>query len=265
MAEDFRQVLANEGFGGFDQQGQEFAGVGMEQQGQEQEQEQEQEEEEEQKRLAEYYDPEDFNPTLESLKTANEFIALLRQASLDNPLQTLPPGVLEHIKNPERRGINLTPDERASLDFYLSDNPKSERSYKLECMGLVRRCPEARPLSFHLVKKLVADLTGVFEILTDMCVKSCLAFTGVYAYDVKCRECNEDRYVIIKGKKVPRKQSTTILLAPLMQALYSTPEGADNMEYLYKAIRTHIAEVEQYGEKISPYRDVSDGSDLLMR
>jgi len=42
-----------------------------------------------------------------------------------------------------------------------------------------------------MVKKLVAETTGVVALYDDMCVNSCHAFTGPFAQLQSCRICGE--------------------------------------------------------------------------
>ena len=86
-----------------------------------------------------------------------------------------------------------------------------------------------------MVKKYVADITGVCTISDDMCINSCHAFTGPFADLKNCKLCNEPRFdpteYARSGKEIPRQQACTIPLGPQIQALRRSKEGAEAMRY----------------------------------
>jgi hypothetical protein len=101
--------------------------------------------------------------------------------------------------------------------------------------------------SYHQVKKLVTKLTGVEAILQDMCPKLCLAYVGPFANLDECHYCKEPcRQTVTvtntnghpKQSLRPARQFHTILLGPMLQGLYQSPEIAEKMSYQ----RTHTAE-----------------------
>jgi len=78
-------------------------------------------------------------------------------------------------------------------------------------------------LSYHLVKKRVAEITGVESILDDMRINSCHAFTGPFANLEACSICGEARFKEVKSakkkKKIPHLQACTIPLGSQIQAV----------------------------------------------
>ena len=89
--------------------------------------------------------------------------------------------------------------------------------------AILQRFPESEILSFHLMKKLVANISGVVSVRDDMCINSCHAFTGPFVQLDTCSVCSEPRYDPVQsgltGEKVPQWQAFTILLGPQIQAL----------------------------------------------
>jgi hypothetical protein len=70
--------------------------------------------------------------------------------------------------------------------------------------------------SLHQIKRIVAELSGVEEMVHDMCINTCIGFTGPFSLLQHCPECNEPRYdqeVLHRthGKvKTPRKQFVSV-------------------------------------------------------
>jgi hypothetical protein len=54
--------------------------------------------------------------------------------------------------------------------------------------------PEVKLLSLPQVKKKVTELSGVASIKHDMCINTCIAYTGPYASLDVCPECGTSRY-----------------------------------------------------------------------
>ncbi|KAL1699540.1 hypothetical protein EV121DRAFT_284020 [Schizophyllum commune] len=114
----------------------------------------------------------------------------------------------------------LTPNERLSIDIYLAVTNASEATYDAVRSALQRdkRCKRICVLSYHSVKALVRRVSGVTAVYRDMCVKSCVAFTGPFVDLEHCPTCGLARYGP-GNAKVPQKQFSTILLGPQLQAL----------------------------------------------
>ncbi|KAJ7159572.1 hypothetical protein C8R46DRAFT_1286885, partial [Mycena filopes] len=151
-----------------------------------------------------------------------KFIAALQNASLDNPDQRLDPEMLHQIRNPATHTLSVDdPDDRLSIDIYLAIGNASEASYTSVRSAIQRRNPEYKVLSYYKVKRLVAELTGVVALELDMCIDSCIAYTGpFYALD-NCPYCGQSRWEPGHAPevKIPRRQFSTFPLAPQLQAL----------------------------------------------
>ena len=126
--------------------------------------------------------------------------------------------------------------------------------------------PETNLLSYHLVNKLVADISGVVSIRDDMCINSCHAFTGPFAPLEACSICSEPRYdaaqLRLTGKKVPRQQVCTISLGPQIQALRRSPQGAKAMRYRDTKTQAIFEDLDLHPDSFV-YDDLFSGSDFL--
>ncbi|KAL1738366.1 hypothetical protein HDZ31DRAFT_78422, partial [Schizophyllum fasciatum] len=212
-----------------------------------------------------------FNPVLEDLKVSMSFINLLKEASLDDEIEALPSDIINQIRNPPQYPAAIdNPDHRYSLELFLSLTNASVDEYNGARRAYLRRHPNSEVLSFHAVKKLVCELSGIVEVKRDMCDNSCIGFTGPYRNLEHCPYCGESRYepAAARGKgsrtKRPRKQFTTILLGPQIQAQRRGPETSRLMQYREKCTRAVLDELEaNSGIKQSPFSDYIDGSDYL--
>jgi hypothetical protein len=195
---------------------------------------------------------------IESIKITQEFIKEIRTATLDNG--NLEDDILKCLRNPPKEPIDISdPDIRLSLDLFLDVTNSSEDTYKSLCKTMQRRCPDANPLSFHSVKKLVAEITGVMAVYDDMCINSCHAFTGPFSQLASCSICGEARYDEArsksKRKKIPRLQFCTILLGPQLQALRRSHSGAMSMRYLDSKMRDVMTMLDNL--------QTEDGADII--
>ena len=171
---------------------------------------------------------------IEHVRTAQEFIAQISRATYRDC--KLDESTIDRLKNPLEDLVDISnPNIRLSLDLFLSCENASEETYNSVRQSILTRFPDTDVLSYYLVKKCVADITGVYAISDDMCINSCHAFTGPLSDLNNCKICNEPRFepkeFARSGKKIPRKQACTIPLGPQIQALRRSMEGAEAMRY----------------------------------
>ncbi|KAI0040163.1 hypothetical protein FA95DRAFT_1585105 [Auriscalpium vulgare] len=204
---------------------------------------------------------------IEDIKTALKFIRTIEQATLDNG--NLDPEIVERLRHPLTAAVDLTESGlRLSLDIYLAITNASEQTYNDVCAAILRAHPEDELLSFRQIKQRVADISGVTSIVHDMCVKSCLAYTGPFSDLEVCPECAEPRYDPIKrassgGRlKIPRQQFHTIPLGPQLQALFRSPESAEKMRYRNE-FTAKVMEGLDLRREIEVYQDIFQGSDYI--
>ena len=205
--------------------------------------------------------PPHFDPVLDDLSIALKYINALKAASLDD--ENLGAEVLDQIRNPFETPLSIDdPDERLSIDIFLSVTNASEETYNSTRAGICRRYPDSGMLTYHQVKRLIAQLTGIIPIIHDMCINSCIAYTGPYATAELCPTCAERRYDPLSTGKIPRMQFHTMPLAPQLQALWRTPEGADSMGYRARCTDKVLSELQASGEH-THFTDFFHGMDYL--
>ena len=218
------------------------------------------------------HDPglDELHITLDKLKTDRRFIELARQATLETQFTA---AELESLRNPQPYQTSPSDDKdlRFSIDFYIStlDHSQSQRAYAKNRKIVQRRYPESDILSYDQVKRRVSDLSGIVTWKHDMCVRSCVGFTGPFAALDACPhpECGELRYdqdELTKSggrKKIPRKSFTTFALGPQIQARRRSPQTSQKMSYR----RTKTQQERGQNRKSEGYvfDDLFCGSDYL--
>jgi len=198
---------------------------------------------------------------IEHVNLAQKFIQEISAATLENG--NLDPDVIERLHNPEEGPVDISdPDIHLSLDLFMACEKSSQSTYTAAREAILRRLPESNLLSYHGVKKLIANITGVVAVMDDMCINSCHAFTGPFAELAACSICAEPRYDPVQqgrtGKRVPRQQACTILLGPQIQALRRSTQSAQAMRYRDQKIQEIIDSI---GDPV--YDDLFSGSDIL--
>jgi len=205
-------------------------------------------------------DPQVFECRIEELRISNELIRMVRNAKLGDTYCMLGPEFVSRIRNPPAEPLVLDdPDLHASLDLYLATANSSQETYIRVREGVLRRTPEVKMLSLERIKSKVAELSGVYPIIHDMCINSCLAYTGVWKDLTCCPTCGEPRYY--RGKA--RQKFYTLPIGPQLQALWRSPEGARNMRYREQRTQELLAELTGNNGSLAAYDDIFCGSDYL--
>lgn len=137
----------------------------------------------------------------------------------------------------------------------------SRLTYEDMCEVQLLDDPTQHFLSYDQVKHRIRWLSGVVPIEHDMCLNSCLAYTGPYADLTVCPNCKTDRY--FEGTEKPQRRFTTIPIGPVIQAFYGSRETADQMHYLERSLASNVDRVRANGGRLDTYNDVSCGKDLL--
>ena len=173
---------------------------------------------------------------IEIIKTTQEYIKEIQAATFENG--NLNDNVIHWLCNPPEEPTSISNlNICLSLDLFLAITNASEETYHASCDAILHHYPNSGILSYHAVKKLVADITGVIAVYNDMCINSCHAFTGPFALFETCSICREAWYNLAStGKKVPHQQFCTILLSPQLQALRCSHSGAKDMCYLNRKL-----------------------------
>ncbi|KAG2094208.1 uncharacterized protein F5147DRAFT_585157, partial [Suillus discolor] len=119
------------------------------------------------------------------------FINALRQSSLDDIHSQLSPDTLDRLRNPPHALPDTTdPNLIQSLKIYFADT--TIKQYNSIRDATIERYPDDDIYSYYCVKQAVAELSGVVLIINDirnMCINTCLAFTGPYADLDHCSRC----------------------------------------------------------------------------
>ncbi|KAF6757352.1 hypothetical protein DFP72DRAFT_744266, partial [Ephemerocybe angulata] len=156
---------------------------------------------------------------LAELKHALDFIAALKAADLDS--SGLDPGVIKQLREPIESILDIdSPDDpnlRVSLEVYLATGNASEATYNKVKAAVEKRSPDVKLYTLDRLKRKIGRLTGLIPLVNDMCVNSCMAYTGPFAKDHKCHYCSEDRYDKARNG---RQHFYTIPPGPQIQAYY---------------------------------------------
>lgn len=200
---------------------------------------------------------------LDDLQVAVDFIKALQSASLDDKYNIMDSNWLRRLRNPPTQCFNIddNPDLRLSLDTFFVSIKSSVNTYVTMREAILRRHPEDQILSYDQVKRQITDITGVSSVVHPMCRNSCLAFTGPFSNLDKCTKCDEPKVCPLTKK--PYQEFHTILLGPILQALWREPSSARRFEYRRRMTRDIISKLEANNGILSSYEDFFHGSDYL--
>ncbi len=192
------------------------------------------------------------------------FINPLLSASLD--ASGLAPEVLARLRSPVPTVRELTPVERAAIRMYVARGDASEENYADNRAAFMELHPEDPLPSYDQVKRLVANMTGVSALRTDMCADTCVAFTGPFEKDLLCPKCGKTRYdpvELARGRQVPRRTFVTFPLGPQLQAMWASPENARLMKHRRRETERIQAQLAAAGGNIEALEDIYYGQDYL--
>ena len=202
---------------------------------------------------------------LDSLRNTVLAIGEIRNASLDTQFEE---DDLARLRNPTEEELDINdPYFRLSLDMYIILTNVPQEKYR-ELVAAFTRChpdSKGRLLSYDQIKRRVKNLTGIIPLYDDMCINSCMAFTGPFKDLDTCLKCPEPRYdpVILQSSggeiKKPRHSMTTIPIGPQIQALWSHRLSAEKMNYRKQVTDTLL------GQDTLPdiLTDYTDGEDYI--
>ena len=104
---------------------------------------------------------------------------------------------LHRLRNPPRDQSSVAINEVTCLVIDLYMGTTSEDTYKRVCKAFLKFLtvlnflPDLDIPSYYKIKRLVASLTGIEPLVHDMCVNSCLAYTGPFLDLDACPLCSE--------------------------------------------------------------------------
>ncbi|KAJ3756995.1 hypothetical protein EV360DRAFT_71506 [Lentinula raphanica] len=103
-----------------------------------------------------------FVPQIEDIAIATKFIDYMKNATLNSSIEPLPSGFIEQLQHPHEHLLEIDdPDHRLSLDIFLALTNASQESYNQVRDGILRRYPDSGILTYHQVKKMVEQLSGL--------------------------------------------------------------------------------------------------------
>ena len=197
---------------------------------------------------------------LPKLQMTQLFVNLLRSASLVNCGMDLDD--ILNMRNPEP-GYDLV--EPSSLlrfiQHFINNTGSSRDHYEMLWEIEQQHNPQDPILSFDQVKRRVRWLSGVVPIEHDMCLDSCVAYTGPYDELQTCPCCSTPQYVAGDNKK-PQKRFSTIPVGPVIQALYGSCDIAEHMHYLEQRLAQNVEHVRVHG-RLDKYNDTACSQELL--
>lgn len=161
---------------------------------------------------------------------AQVFIRAMQTATLDGS------GLSGETVARLRTALQQSWTESAALRMFLVRGDTSEDNYADNQAAMTKLHPEDEQAvpTYEQVKRLVANITSIDALLHDMCVNSCVAFTGPFVAEQDCPTCGEPRYEQEdgpRGRKVPCRTFHTYPLGPQIQAMYASPENARLMRH----------------------------------
>ncbi|EIW81720.1 hypothetical protein CONPUDRAFT_54837 [Coniophora puteana RWD-64-598 SS2] len=197
-----------------------------------------------------------------------EYINLIRNASLADRFSTstLSPEALDRLKNP-RRGPPPLADADLELSMKMFFTNITEDAYAQIAQAIRQREPNVKVYTHHQVKKHIENLSGVEPIWSDMCINSCVGYTGKNFDLEKCPRCFEPRYDPVQSriakKKVPQQRFVTLLLGLQLQSFFATLEHAELMQYRVLKTEQNLHRVDVEGRPIEVFEDVFNGKQYL--
>ncbi|TFK58439.1 hypothetical protein BDN72DRAFT_906735 [Pluteus cervinus] len=202
-----------------------------------------------------------INSPIPEIQRNAKYIKFLKSATLDGC--KMQPEDIERLKNPgpdpllDINDANL----KHSLGVFFSLTGASRKAYEDVARHTRIRHPEDKFLSFDQCKRRIETLSGVVPIQHDMCINTCMAFTGPHKDDNTCSFCGESRYEGIAQK--PRRRFTTIPIGPVIQALYHSPGSAKAMKHRARRTAEIFQQLQDNNGVLDEWDDIYCGSDYL--
>ncbi|KAG1882125.1 hypothetical protein F4604DRAFT_1879554 [Suillus subluteus] len=181
---------------------------------------------------------------LQDAQDAMAFITALRKASLDDSF--------------------AHPDLLMSLKLFFPDT--TIKAYNLIHAAISERHPDDDVYSYYHVKQLSSELSGVVPLVHDMCINTCLAFTGPFADLDRCPRCGEDCWDQKRStpqKKVAQQKFNTYPIGPQLQALWWHPDHTEKMHWREEHRKKILKELKLTGGVPEVYEDMLHGKQYL--
>jgi hypothetical protein len=206
--------------------------------------------------------------TLDDLKIALSFITLIRSAMLENG--SIDPDTIDRLRNPEQGPPDVDdPDLILAIKIYLATTKASDDVYKDVGEAISERFAEWDFLSMDRLKRKITTLTGIAPVTHDMCINSCIGYTGPYSDLIHCPACGTLRYDPLQFDasrgviRIPQQTFCTLPLGPQLQALWRSKKSARAMRYRSTRTRQLLEEIQANGGVLDVYEDFLSGSEYL--
>ncbi|KAG1906594.1 uncharacterized protein F5891DRAFT_926869, partial [Suillus fuscotomentosus] len=126
----------------------------------------------------------------EDLRTSLAYILALQNASLDDSGTGLSPDATERLRNPPNHPFSIDddPELKLAVRLYLALN-NADDDYTKAASAIKEYNNDIELPSHCQIKSLVSQITGVEEMKHDMCLNTCIGFTGPFASLDHCPEC----------------------------------------------------------------------------
>ena len=164
---------------------------------------------------------------LKDLKHMESLILQIRDYSFEHEKGQWTEDKLGSFLDPLHELWNLDdPQLCLSLRIYLSLTAHSSEATYNAVRSNIKECyPESTMLSFDQVQTRLKAITGIVPLHSDMCINTCLAYTGPFAPLTDSLFCGEHRYEchLNVDSKTPCRQFVMLLLGPQLQALWRHP------------------------------------------
>ncbi|KAG6876752.1 hypothetical protein C0992_011882 [Termitomyces sp. T32_za158] len=208
-------------------------------------------------------DTSEFYSNIQDIRIAQQFIDVLKNAELDNG--DLSAETLAALMDPPRHSLELDPVNDSDNDLLMClrlflNACNSANKYNEAISAIQQRFGDNNILSYDQLKRRIAQLTGISPIVRDMCIKSCLAYTGPFSDDLQCQRCSEPRFDPITSK--PRQEFYTIPIGPAIQAFKRNYQTASDMNYFWSQATKLLAEQQEKGV-VELIDDITCGTDIL--
>ena len=146
---------------------------------------------------------------IENIKFTQELIEDISTATFKNGC--LDNDIIYYLCNPcNELTIISDPDIHLSLNLFLAVMNASKETYHASHNAILLCYLDSGILSYHTVKWLVAQKTGIVAVYDNMCINSCHAFTGLFAQLWFCSIYGEAWYnmaqVALTGKDIACQQ-----------------------------------------------------------
>jgi hypothetical protein len=173
----------------------------------------------------------------EDIKMYLDFLTWIENTLLEDDRMRTAPDDLECLCHPPQEKVDLDdPNLQLTLNIFLATGNSSQETYN-SVHKAIQHCYPGEVLSYDQIKCHVADLSSVVPLTHDMCMNTCIVYTGQFSHLKSCPYCKESHYDPIQlaasnGKmKESHQQLHTMLIGPQLQALYHSEDSAQHMHY----------------------------------